>query len=256
MRHLFLSLLIMIFIIQPISTYAKTALSVKHDIQTNHVIDIKLTDETTLKGSYFDPGKEGPGLLVLHQCAPDASRTGWVKMAQTLSASGFHVLTIDWPGFGDSGGEKPNAGPGLKEFLKYIRENWRDDVETALNYLKSQSGVDPNLIGTLGASCGMIMSMELAVSHPEIKAQLLLTGPIDDISLQQLKNTPNTHRIGITGRDDQSFPFMRQVEEVITPESGYMMYLPNGVGHGSEVFKNLPELHKMVSLWFTIHMKK
>jgi dienelactone hydrolase len=255
MRYLFLPLLTMIIIIQPTTGYAETGLSAKHGIQKNHVVDIEITDEITLKGSYFNPGKEGPGLLILHQCAPNASRTGWVKMAQTLSDSGFHVLTIDWPGFGDSGGEKPNAGPGLKEFLKYIRANWRDDVETALNYLKSQNGVDPNLIGTLGASCGMIMSMELAASHPEIKAQLLLTGPIDDISLEQLRKTSNIHRIGITGLDDQSFPFMRQVEEVITAESGYMMYLPNGVGHGSEVFKNLPELHKMVSLWFTIHMK-
>jgi pimeloyl-ACP methyl ester carboxylesterase len=164
------------------------------------------------------------------------------------------VLTLDWRGFGDSDGELPGAGTSLEAFLTFIRGTWMGDAEASLTYLRSRPGVDGSRIGTMGSSCGMLMSLELAAAHPEIKVQVLVTGPVDDIALEQLRESSGLPRLGILPRDDPSFEYMRQIEEVILPDAGRMFYVPDGAGHGSEIFDNYPEVRGMVAHWFSMHL--
>ena len=67
-------------------------------------IDIKAPDGVNLKATYFSAGRPGPAMLLLHQCNMD--RHAWDGLAADLAGNGFHVLTIDFRGFGESGGEK------------------------------------------------------------------------------------------------------------------------------------------------------
>jgi len=67
-------------------------------------IDIQATDGISLKGTYYSPGTPGPAILLLHQCNTD--RHAWDGLASDLAEAGFHVLTIDYRGYGESGGEK------------------------------------------------------------------------------------------------------------------------------------------------------
>src|SRR6516162_1409162 len=69
---------------------------------TQHTIDLTAADGTMLKATYFGAGKKGPGVLLLHQC--NRQRKVWDGLAQQLAAAGINVLTLDYRGFGESGG--------------------------------------------------------------------------------------------------------------------------------------------------------
>ena len=61
-----------------------------------------------LKATYFNSGKPGPGVLLLHQC--NRQRKVWDGLAQQLAAAGIQVLTLDLRGFGESGGQSAPLG--------------------------------------------------------------------------------------------------------------------------------------------------
>ena len=100
------------------------ALGLSAEVQKKDV-DIKAPDGTNLKGSYFSPGRRGPAILLLHQCNMD--RHAWDTLANDLAASGFHVLTIDYRGYGDSGGHFANP----EERRQIVQGKWPSDVDAA-----------------------------------------------------------------------------------------------------------------------------
>ena len=71
-------------------------------LAAERTVDLKASDGATLKASYFQADKPGPGVLLLHQC--NRERSVWDGLAQQLSAAGINVLTLDLRGFGESGG--------------------------------------------------------------------------------------------------------------------------------------------------------
>lgn len=65
-------------------------------------VDIKSADGLVLKGTYYSPGKAGPGIVLFHQC--DGTRHVWDPFAIALAEAGLHVLTFDQRGYGESAG--------------------------------------------------------------------------------------------------------------------------------------------------------
>ena len=68
------------------------------------VVDLTPSDGLTLKASFFPAAAPGPGVLLLHQC--NRQRKVWDGLAQQLAAAGLHVLTFDYRGYGESGGDR------------------------------------------------------------------------------------------------------------------------------------------------------
>jgi len=54
------------------------------------------------KAPISPPEKPGPGVLLLHQC--NRQRKVWDDLAARLAAAGFHAMTVDLRGYGDSSG--------------------------------------------------------------------------------------------------------------------------------------------------------
>jgi len=76
--------------------------------------------------------------------------------AQRLHQLGYHVLMVDYRGFGRSrGGGKPSE-PKLYE-----------DAEAAWNYLTQERGIEPQHIFIYGHSLGGAIAVELATHHPD-----------------------------------------------------------------------------------------
>ena len=62
-----------------------------------------MSDGIILRGTYFSPVVPGPAVLLLHQCNMD--RRAWLAVPTDLSSAGMHVLTMEFRGFGESGGK-------------------------------------------------------------------------------------------------------------------------------------------------------
>src|SRR6202167_5471456 len=69
---------------------------------TARVGDLKASDGTILKASYFATEKPFPCALLLHQ--GNRTRQSWDDLAGRLAAAGINTLTFDMRGFGESGG--------------------------------------------------------------------------------------------------------------------------------------------------------
>jgi dienelactone hydrolase len=155
-------------------------------IPAPQVVSLQASDGTILKGTYFASVKPGPGMLLLHQC--NQQRKLWDPLGQRLAAAGINVLTVDYRGFGESGGT-PDAQLTAQERDKIRTEKWPDDIDTAFQYLLSQPGVARDRIGAGGASCGVNNSINLARRHPEVKSLVLLAGPAGRDERQFLRSS-------------------------------------------------------------------
>ena len=151
-------------------------------------VDLSSPDGTKLKATYYSADKPGPGMMLLHQCNRD--RKMWDDLAPRLAAEGLNVLALDYRGYGESEGATYYKLPP-EEGQKQVREKWPQDVDAAFQYLISQPGVNKNVIGAAGASCGVNQSVQLARRHPEVKSLVLLSGGTDRAGRAYLRTSSN-----------------------------------------------------------------
>jgi dienelactone hydrolase len=215
-----------------IASFALAAESQKNDV------DIAAPDGTTIKGSYFSPGKPGPAILLLHQC--NMNRHAWDGLAKDLADNGFHVLTIDFRGFGDTA-----AGP---------RDKWPDDVDAAYAYLIAQNDVDKSRVAAGGASCGVTQASDAAVRHHEIRALVLLSGSASDAAKAYIAATPALAVLGAASEGDAGAN--RGIHEAVEPSKNPQSrgYHLEGTEHGVPMFAKHPDLEPMIVSWLKTQM--
>jgi len=215
------------------------------------VADLTAPDGTKLKATYFDAGKPGPGVLLLHQCNRD--RKVWDRLAAELADAGMNVLTIDNRGFGESGGVPHDKNP---DEAKVETEKWPGDFDAALAYLESQPGVT-RTIGVGGASCGVNNSVQLARRHPEVRSLVLLSGPTDLNGRTYLRNSAKTP-VFFAAADDDEFGSQTEIEWLyaLTSNPGKQLVHYAKGGHGADMFPVHPELPGLITNWYVITLIK
>ena len=210
-------------------------------------VDIQAADGTTLKGSYFSPQRPGPAILLLHQCNMD--RHAWDGLAKDLSDAGFHVLTFDFRGFGDTGGGQ--AGQTGRPIL---REKWPGDVDAAYAWLLAQKGVDKTRVAAGGASCGVTQAADAAVRHHEIKALVLLSGSASDAAKAYISATPTLAIFGAASEGDTRAN--QGIAEAVQPSKNPHsrgLHL-EGTEHGVPMFAKHPDLEPKIIEWLKARM--
>src|SRR5207253_7735710 len=130
-------------------------------------------------------------------------RKVWDALAQQLAAAGINVLTLDYRGFGESGGDRFDKLPQEKA-AQVIGEKWPGDIDEAFRFLTSQPGVRHDLIGVGGASCGVNNSVQTARRHAEVKSLVLLSGNTDLNGRNFLRND-QTVPVFLAYADDDEF---------------------------------------------------
>jgi dienelactone hydrolase len=212
------------------------------------IASLTTPDGIVLKASYFGAGKPGPGVLLLHQC--NRQRKVWDEVAERLASSGINVLTLDYRGYGESGGT-PNDKLPPEEQKKMATEIWPRDFDQALEYLESQPDVVRTKIGVGGASCGVNSSIQLARRHSEIQSLMLLSGPTDRAGRQFLQSSGLP--IFVSAADDDEFGNM------VEPMQWWFSISPNTAsrfehyatgGHGADMFAVHQELIDVIAEWF------
>ncbi len=218
-------------------------------------VDLKAPDGANLKATFFAAAKPGPGVMLLHQC--NSQRKIWDDLAKQLSAAGINVLTLDLRGFGESDGTpQEKATP---QQAQAQAQKWPGDIDVAFNYLASQPGVKPDIIGVGGASCGVTNSLQTALRHPkQVKSLVLLSGPADLAGRRFLRQTSQLPVLAAIADDDE-FPPSNEATELIfslssNPGNRFLRYAKGG--HGAEIFKVHPELRTAIIDWYVTTLIK
>jgi dienelactone hydrolase len=243
---------------------------------TMRVVDLKATDGTILKASYFAAAKPGPGVLLLHQS--NRTRDSWDGVARQLAAAGINTLTLDMRGYGESGGT-PSAKLTDEERAK-VRAMRPGDVDTAFQYLVSQPGIKRDVIGVGGAGeFGVGHSVEVARQHTaEVKSLALLSGETVQDGLQFLRQASQLPGLFVVADDDEypptveamellyitsSSPAKKFVHYSATQDAPWIWYetsdaskVPAHGGHGTDLFQVHPELPGIIVDWFVTTLIK
>jgi len=224
------------------------------DSTTQRVAELTASDGTKLKVTYFPAGKPGPGVLLLHQC--NRQRKVWDGLAQHLAAAGINVLTLDYRGFGESGG-KP-FDKATPEEAAAEQAKWPGDIDIAFQYLVSEPGVNRDMIGVGGASCGVNNSVQTALRHPEVRSLVLLSGQTDYNGRQFLRSS-KAGPVFLAYADDDEFPpsvVAIQWLYAITANPGKELAHYSNGGHGADIFRAHPELMGLITDWYVTTLIK
>jgi dienelactone hydrolase len=239
---------------------ANAVLAQQSEPAVAHTVDLKSTDGTVLKATFFPAANSGPGVLLFHQS--NRTRTSWDEVARQLAAAGINTLTIDERGYGESGGKKE------------ARALYHDrDLDAAFEYLVSQPGVQREVIGAGGAGwLGVDNSVETARRHSaEVKSLVLVSGETLLPQLRFLRQTPELPGLFVVSDDDEYPPTVEAMEWLYdcsaSPQKQFIHYngpkapwlwyetsdvskVPATGSHGTDLFKRHPELPATIVDWF------
>ena len=211
----------------------------------SRVVDLQTSDGVNLKASYTSPGRIGPAMLLIHQCNMD--RSSWKAISSDLVASGIHVLALDLRGFGESGGEGLSSG-----FPTLLRKS-ASDADLAFDYLIAQSDVDAFRIGVGGASCGGMISADLAVrKENHVKALMLLSSPPSSDAIQNAANNSELAVFAAATKQDPITPGVAGALESMVNGSANpssVLRILGGTEHGLPMFSSNPTLQPELLNW-------
>lgn len=118
---------------------------------------IRSFDDTRLYGWWMSAAADAPTVVVLH--GVKKNRTDVVRTALVLRRAGFNVLMFDGRAHGHSEGRFVTYG-----FYE------RRDVETAIEWLITEKGIDKSRVGLAGESMGAAIALQVAAHNPWIRA--------------------------------------------------------------------------------------
>jgi len=165
----------------------------------------KLDNGVTLAGTITKPREAGkfPAVILVTGSGPQdrnelmMGHEPFKVIADYLTSNGIIVLRYDDRGIGKSTGS----------FSKATTGDFGKDALAALNFLKSDSQVDPNKIGVLGHSEGGLIAYILAGQRaPSVNFLISLAGPsIKMDSLMMLQNMAVMKSLGkeMTSKDSE-----------------------------------------------------
>ena len=213
-------------------------------------IDLKSPDGVALKASYFSPGRPGPGLLLFHACNRD--RSSWSGFSAAAATRGFHVLAMDFRGYGQSGGTRSDD----PQQLQWIADReWPGDIDAAYAWLTSQPGVDRTRVAAAGASCGANQAVQLARRHPEVRTIVLLSGAIAPRGREFIRDSAWLPIFGAASHGDGG-----AVETLRwamgwsrNPSNKFVEY--QAAGHGTDMFAVEKELQPQMLAWLETHVR-
>src|SRR5438132_10743292 len=239
-------------------------------LQPSRAVDLKASDGTILKASYFAAAKPGPAVLLYHQS--NRTRKEWDMVARQLAAAGINTLTVDVRGHGETGGQESRGEARKKQ--------WPLDLDAAFQYLISQPGVKGDVIGIGGAGViGVENSVETARRHSDqVKSLVLLSGETSRDGMQFLRQASQLPELFVVADDDEYSPIVEAMELLYitasSPSRKFVHYsashdapwlwdepfdngkVPAKGGHGTDMFKVHPELPGIIVDWFVTTLIK
>jgi carboxymethylenebutenolidase len=200
---------------------------------TENPVSYKSGDDT-VQGILYAPEGKGPfpALVVIHEWW---GLNDWVKeQAAKLADEGYVTLAIDL-----YRGKVATTPDEAHEIMRGVPEDrTARDLHAAVEFLKSQSSVKKNRIGSIGWCMGGGYSLNVALREPTLAAAVINYGHLadDPASLKKI----NAAVLGIFGGQDRGIPVDdvkkfeeilkqqgKKIEIVIYPDAGHAFENPN-----------------------------
>jgi carboxymethylenebutenolidase len=195
-------------------------------------VSYKSGDETVQAVLYTPEGKGPfPGIVVIHEYW---GLNDWVKeQASKLSDEGYVALAVDL--YRGKVATTPDEGHELMRGVPEDRA--KRDLHAAFEFLKSQSNVKKDRIGSIGWCMGGGYALDVALQEPTLAADVINYGHLatDSESLKKI----NAAILGIFGGQDRGIPaddvkkfeqtlrqLGKKVETVIYPDAGHAFENP------------------------------
>ena len=196
-------------------------------------VSYKSGDET-VQGVLYTPAGKGPfpALVVIHEWW---GLNDWVKeQASKLADEGYVALAVDL-----YRGKVATTPDEAHEIMRGVPEDRAArDLHAAFEFLKSQSDVKKDRIGSIGWCMGGGYSLDVALQEPTLAAAVINYGHLaaDADSIKKI----NASVLGIFGGQDRGIPVddvkkfeqeLKQhgnkVEILIYPDAGHAFENPN-----------------------------
>ena len=124
--------------------------------------------EPRLKGWWIPAAADADHVhyTVLYLHSQTGNLSDAVDALSSLHSLGVNILAFDYRGYGQSEFERPGEA------------RWREDAESALNYLTATRHVAADSIVLDGRELGANLALEIAAAHPEL-AGVVVESPLD-----------------------------------------------------------------------------
>jgi alpha-beta hydrolase superfamily lysophospholipase len=167
-------------------------------------VDLVFTvgDDVQVGGRYFPAAAEAPNILFFHGNGEIVS--DYDPIGPKYNEYGMSLLVVDYRGYGRSSGE-PTVSAMIQDAHAIFKQ--------AKSYLKDENRNGPFIL--MGRSLGSVCAIELAVSHQdEIAALIIESGIATTMPLLQNMGI-DTAGLGIT--EQHGFRNVRKIERVTKP---------------------------------------
>jgi alpha-beta hydrolase superfamily lysophospholipase len=128
------------------------------DLEGLRDVSFEMSGGATLRGWWL-PSRNAAAVILTH--GSGANRAQLLPEARILARHGYGVLLFDWPGHGESGGSVALGEPE------------RRALESAVDFVAAQPGVDAKRIGALGFSVGGAIVAQVAARDSRVRAVVL-----------------------------------------------------------------------------------
>ena len=202
-------------------------------------------DGLALVGDYYAPADEAldagaPGVLLLHMLGSD--RTAWADLIPPLQEAGYAVLAVDMRGHGQTGG----------------RADWplaEADVQTWLDWLRDQEGVDPARLSLVGASIGANLALRGMANDPDVLTAVALSPGLDYrgvTTADAIATIDDRPVMLVAGQGDTTSALtLKQLTQALNGDTLVRLYASRA--HGTQLFAAQPDLGDAIVAWLDGH---
>jgi carboxymethylenebutenolidase len=214
----------------PSAAGAASPLSVAADDPDVTGSDVTFQSDTAINGYVARPKAEGtyPGVIVIHE---NRGLTDHIRdVARRLAKAGYVALSPDLAS--RAGGTATVGADKITGFFANSKpEDLLKDLNSAVDFLGQQSGVQPDKYGTVGFCFGGAFVLRLAAANPKIAAAVCYYGVTPHPASQM--SATNAAILGQYGATDQRVDATIPALEQVMQQSGktFQKYLYEGAGH-------------------------
>ena len=209
-------------------------------------VSFSAADGSALKGTLYPADKPGPGVLLLHEC--NANRQIYDHLANMLNTASYNVLAFDFRAVGEKSGQR---GQTLSADQQKMMAS---DVDAALSFLKSQSGVNPRALGIVAANCAVNEAVHAGRRHPEIGTLVLLSGGTDAEGEAYIKSSPKVSILGVASDEDKNAAAAIKKLVGLSTNSYSQLEMLSNAGHAASMFAKQPDLEPDIVVWFRTNL--